>query len=56
MMWYNGAAYEEPIWVLEQIGLAELDGPELLAKLHKICGLKQMTAGGESAAKRRDGE
>lgn len=29
MMWYNGAAYEEPIWVLEQIGLAELDGPEL---------------------------
>lgn len=25
MMWYNGAAYEEPIWVFEQIGLATLD-------------------------------
>ncbi len=25
MMWYNGAAYEEPIWVFEQIGLAQLE-------------------------------
>ncbi|MCI8614607.1 family 43 glycosylhydrolase [Parablautia intestinalis] len=22
LMWYNGAAYEEPVWVFEQIGLA----------------------------------
>lgn len=29
LMWYNGAAYEEPIWVFEQIGLAYLDGGEL---------------------------
>lgn len=25
MMWYNGAAYEESVWVFEQIGLAVLD-------------------------------
>lgn len=25
MMWYNGAAYDEPIWVFEQIGLAILE-------------------------------
>ena len=31
LMWYNGAAYDEPIWVLEQIGLAILDGQELFA-------------------------
>lgn len=29
MMWYNGAAYEEPIWVFEQIGLACLEGEKL---------------------------
>lgn len=28
-MWYNGAEYEEPIWVFEQIGLAVLDREEL---------------------------
>lgn len=32
MMWYNGAAYEEPVWVLEQIGLAELEGPDLFPR------------------------
>lgn len=26
LMWYNGAAYDEPIWVLEQIGLCRLEG------------------------------
>lgn len=25
LMWYNGAEYDEPIWVFEQIGLAILD-------------------------------
>jgi predicted GH43/DUF377 family glycosyl hydrolase len=29
IMWYNGAAYEEPIWVFEQIGLAVLDRDRL---------------------------
>lgn len=29
MMWYNGAAYEEPIWVFEQIGLACLEREKL---------------------------
>ncbi len=29
MMWYNGAAYEEPIWVFEQIGLARLEAEHL---------------------------
>ena len=29
MMWYNGAAYAEPVWVFEQIGLAELKDPDL---------------------------
>lgn len=32
MMWYNGAAYEESMWVLEQIGLAELEGPDLFPR------------------------
>lgn len=29
LMWYNGADYNEPIWVLEQIGLAVLKQREL---------------------------
>ncbi len=29
VMWYNGAMYEEPIWVLEQIGIAYLDKKDL---------------------------
>lgn len=28
MLWYNGAAYDEPIWVFEQIGLATLEAPD----------------------------
>ena len=28
MMWYNGAMYDEPIWVFEQIGVACLDAPD----------------------------
>lgn len=32
LMWYNGAAYEEPIWVFEQIGLARLNGRELFGQ------------------------
>lgn len=29
LMWYNGAAYEQPIWVFEQIGLAILNSDHL---------------------------
>lgn len=29
IMWYNGAAYEEPIWVFEQIGMAYLEADSL---------------------------
>ena len=29
MMWYNGAEYDEPVWVFEQIGLAVLDREQL---------------------------
>ncbi len=29
MMWYNGAAYDEPVWVFEQIGLAFLETEHL---------------------------
>lgn len=29
LMWYNGAAYDEPIWVFEQIGLAVFENENL---------------------------